>query len=69
MNTDILSGNWKKLAGKVKQQWGELTDDEIVRINGRQEELIGCLQEKYGYSKQDAENSINDFYKKNHHDI
>ncbi len=64
MNTDILSGNWKQLAGKVKQQWGKLTDDEITKIDGRQEELAGRLQEKYGYSKQESENAINDFYKK-----
>jgi uncharacterized protein YjbJ (UPF0337 family) len=64
MNKDILAGNWKQFAGKVKQQWGKLTDDEITQINGRSEELAGRLQEKYGYTKQEAENQINQFYNK-----
>lgn len=64
MNTDILSGNWKQLSGKVKQQWGKFTDDDISRINGRAEELEGLLQEKYGYSKDEAQNSMKEFYDK-----
>jgi uncharacterized protein YjbJ (UPF0337 family) len=68
MNKDILAGNWKKISGKIKQQWGKLTDDDISRIDGKQEELIGRLQEKYGYSKQEAEDSLNDFLSKNRDD-
>jgi uncharacterized protein YjbJ (UPF0337 family) len=68
MNNDILSGNWKQLAGKVKQQWGKLTDDDITKINGRQEELLGRIQERYGYNKEAAEKAIDEFYKKCHSD-
>lgn len=64
MNKDILSGNWKMLAGKVKEQWGKLTDDDLSEINGRQEKLLGRIQEKYGYTKLQAEQQINKFYEK-----
>ncbi len=64
MNKDIFAGNWKQLSGKIKQQWGELTDDEIAKINGKQEELLGRLQERYGYNKQQAEEAVNDFIKR-----
>lgn len=55
MTTDILEGKWKQIKGKVKQQWGKLTDDEIDQIEGKQEELVGLLQERYGYAKEEAE--------------
>ena len=64
MNTDILAGNWKQLTGKIKQEWGELTDNEITKIDGSQEELRGRLQEKYGYGKEEAQEAINNFLKK-----
>jgi uncharacterized protein YjbJ (UPF0337 family) len=61
MNKDILEGNWKQLRGQVKEMWGLLTDDELDQIAGRRERLAGMLQEKYGYTRQEAEDSINDF--------
>ena len=64
MNQDIVIGNWKQLVGKVKEQWGKLTDDEIAKINGRREILVGKLQEKYGYTKEDAEDHIKKFFNK-----
>lgn len=54
MNNDILKGDWNQLKGKIKQQWGKLSDDDIERINGKSQELIGLLQERYGYSKEKA---------------
>ncbi|MCA9963927.1 MAG: CsbD family protein [Anaerolineales bacterium] len=61
MNTDILQGQWKQLKGKVQQKWGELTNDELDRIEGKREELIGLVQEKYGRSREDVEAEVNDF--------
>ena len=55
MANDVLEGKWKQLKGKVKQQWGKLTDDELDQIEGKQEELVGLLQERYGYEKEEAE--------------
>ena len=61
MNEDILKGNWKQLRGEVKSWWGKLTDDDIDRIEGSTEKLAGMLQERYGYSRQEAEHSVADF--------
>jgi uncharacterized protein YjbJ (UPF0337 family) len=58
INEDILSGKWKQLQGKVRQWWGKLTDDDMTRINGQVEELIGAVQERYGYTKGQAENEV-----------
>ena len=45
MNADQMKGSWKQLKGKVKEQWGKLTDDDLTVINGQQEQLVGKLQE------------------------
>lgn len=58
---DILKGNWKKLKGSVKQQWGDLTDDEIMQIEGNRDVLVGKIQEKYGRTKLEAEQEVDDF--------
>ena len=61
MNQDILAGNWKQTRGQVKHWWGKLTDNDLDRINGRIEELIGSLQETYGYTRELAENEVERF--------
>lgn len=61
MNTDTLAGNWKQLKGKVKERWGKLTDDDVTVIEGRKDQLVGRLQERYGYSREEAEREANDF--------
>lgn len=58
INEDILSAKWKQLQGKAKQWWGKLTDDDMVRINGQVEELIGAVQARYSYTKGQAENEV-----------
>ena len=58
MNTDILEGKWKQITGSLKQQWGDLTDDEITQVNGSYERLQGLLQEKYGWNRDRAEREI-----------
>lgn len=61
MSTEILRGKWLQLKGDVKERWGELTDDEVDQVEGNQEQLIGLIQEKYGYAKERAEREVADF--------
>ena len=56
---DILAGNWKQLQGQIKIWWGNLTDDDLTKIDGKRETLVGVLQTKYGYAKENAETEIN----------
>ncbi len=51
MNADIVKGKWTEMKGKIKQQWGKLTDDEVTQISGSYDELCGKLQKRYGYQK------------------
>lgn len=55
MNQDILQGKWKEIKGGIKEQWGKLTDDDLTVLEGKQEKLVGILQERYGYTKDKAE--------------
>ena len=55
MNKDILQGQWKQIRGEAKSWWGKLTDDDLDKIGGNYDKLIGLLQEKYGYTQQQAE--------------
>jgi uncharacterized protein YjbJ (UPF0337 family) len=68
MNKNIIQGKWKELKGKVKQQWGDLTDDEVSKMKGNYEELRGVLQKKYGYDQERSEKEIEKFVKRNHLD-
>jgi uncharacterized protein YjbJ (UPF0337 family) len=60
-NKDILDGKWHELKGKVRQQWGKLTDDDLTQMSGKTEELVGVLQQRYGYGKAQAEIEINNW--------
>ncbi|MEX0808168.1 MAG: CsbD family protein [Dongiaceae bacterium] len=62
MNQDQIAGQWKQLKGKVKEQWGKLTDDDLTRIEGKQDELIGRVQERYGIERAEAEKQVREFY-------
>lgn len=55
MNSDQLEGKWKQLKGSAKKQWSKLTDSDLDYINGQRDILIGKLQERYGYVKEDAQ--------------
>jgi uncharacterized protein YjbJ (UPF0337 family) len=55
MNNDVLQGKWTQLKGEVRRQWGKLTDDDIAQIQGNSEKLVGKLQERYGYAKDQAQ--------------
>lgn len=61
MNKDIIKGNWEQLKGKIKMQWGKLTDNDVTTINGSHEILQGKLRELYGYQKEEAEKQIDEF--------
>ena len=65
MNWDIAEGNWKQFKGKVKTQWGKLTDDHLDQISGKRQELSGRIQEAYGVSKDEAEKQIKEFEDRN----
>ena len=54
MNNDIFEGKWKQMRGQAKVWWGKLTDDDLGKVNGKLDQLIGLLQEKYGYTRQQA---------------
>jgi uncharacterized protein YjbJ (UPF0337 family) len=58
MNWDRVEGNWKQLKGKVIEQWGKLTDDDLDVISGKREQLAGRIQERYGVSRDEAEKQV-----------
>ena len=58
MDWDRIAGNWKQFKGRVKEKWGDLTDDDIARMNGDREQLEGAIQERYGYGKDKAREEV-----------
>jgi uncharacterized protein YjbJ (UPF0337 family) len=64
MNWDRIEGNWKQVAGKAKEQWGKLTDDDIDVVAGRRDQLAGKLQERYGIAKDEAEKQLSEWQRK-----
>lgn len=64
MNTDIFEGKWKQLKGQVKKRWGKLTDDDLDVAEGHSMYLAGKLQERYGLTKEKAEDEIAEFKRK-----
>ena len=62
MNSDMLKGKWSELKGSVKQKWGDLTDDDLLEIEGNRDKLVGKIQQRYGRSRDVAEKEANDFY-------
>ena len=61
MNSDRIEGNWKQFTGKVKEQWGKLTDDDIDIIAGKRDQLLGRIQERHGVAKDVAETQVRDW--------
>jgi uncharacterized protein YjbJ (UPF0337 family) len=61
MNQHVLQGKWKQFRGGLKKQWGNLTDDDITRIEGSLDQFVGVLQERYGYTKERAEKEIGQY--------
>jgi uncharacterized protein YjbJ (UPF0337 family) len=63
MNDDIFKGKWKQLRGQIQQKWGDLTNDDLDRMQGTQTEFEGLLQERYGYTKERARQEVDNLLK------
>jgi uncharacterized protein YjbJ (UPF0337 family) len=63
MNSDQLEGKWKQVKGKVREKWGKLTDDDMQIIGGRQDQLIGRVQQRYGIAREAATTEVDAFVK------
>lgn len=61
MNEDILQGKWAQLKGKVKEQWGKLTDDELDQLDGKKDQLVGKVQERYGIARDQAARDVDNW--------
>ena len=59
-----VEGNWKQAKGKIKEQWGKLTDDDLDVINGKRDQLEGKIQERYGYEKDRVKADVDNWYGK-----
>jgi uncharacterized protein YjbJ (UPF0337 family) len=59
MNKDIFEGKWKEMKGQTKEWWGKLTDDDLEQAAGNAEQIVGLLQQKYGYTREQAEEEFN----------
>jgi uncharacterized protein YjbJ (UPF0337 family) len=64
MNWEIVKGNWNQWKGKAKEAWGDLTDDDLDMVEGERDQLVGRLQERYGWAKEDAEREIDNWYRR-----
>jgi uncharacterized protein YjbJ (UPF0337 family) len=58
MNEETLKGRWTQLKGRVREQWGKLTNDDIDQIQGRTEQLVGKIQERYGIARDEARRQV-----------
>lgn len=61
MNSDQLEGNWKQIKGRVQEAWGDLTNDDLDRIEGKRDQLVGVIQERYGKERAEAEREVDEF--------
>ncbi|MFY9626725.1 MAG: CsbD family protein [Methylocystis sp.] len=61
MNWERVEGNWKQFTGKVKEQWGKLTDDDLTKVAGKREQLEGMIQERYGLGKDQVKKEVDEF--------
>jgi uncharacterized protein YjbJ (UPF0337 family) len=62
MNKETMKGDWLILKGKIKEQWGKLTDDDLDMIEGHRDQLAGYLCKRYGYVKEEAERRVREFH-------
>jgi uncharacterized protein YjbJ (UPF0337 family) len=61
MNADILKGKWNQVKGTIRSRWGKLTDNDVMEIQGDTEKMLGKLQERYGYAREQAEKELDEF--------
>ena len=67
MNEDTVKGNWTQFKGKVKEQWGKLTDDDLDVIAGKRDQLLGKVQQRQGIARDEAEKQVSDWETRNHY--
>ena len=60
MNTNQMKGNWKQFVGKAKENWGKLTDNDWTVVEGKRDQLVGKIQERYGITREEAERQLGD---------
>ena len=65
MNKDTVEGNWLQFKGKVKEQWGKLTDDDLDVIAGKRDQLLGRIQERHGITREEAEAQVTQWQERN----
>jgi uncharacterized protein YjbJ (UPF0337 family) len=65
MNRDIIGGKWQQIRGKVKEEWGKLTDDDLKMVEGKFDKLAGLIRERYGYTKEKSEQELDRFCTRN----
>lgn len=65
MNQDQVAGNWLQFKDKIKEQWGKLTDDDLDICAGRRDQLLGLIQQRHGLRKEEAEQQVADWHKRN----
>lgn len=63
MNWDIIQGKWHEMTGTIKEKWGKLTDDDLDVIDGQKDRLVGVLQKRYGYARDQAAKEVDSFAK------
>jgi uncharacterized protein YjbJ (UPF0337 family) len=61
MADDVLKGRWRQLKGEIKTRWAKLTDDDLMNVEGSFDKLVGRIQERYGYAKDDAKREVDEF--------
>jgi len=63
MNSDQMKGNWEQFVGKAKEKWGRLTNDDWTIVEGKRDQLVGKIQERYGITREEAERQLGEFEK------
>lgn len=63
MNADIIKGKWNEFKGKVKEKWGDITDDELLQIEGNSDKIYGVLQQRYGLGREEAKKTLDELSK------
>lgn len=61
-NWDVIKGKWNQFKGDARIQWGKLTDDDWDQVAGEKDKLVGKLQERYGWSREEAEQKADNFF-------
>lgn len=69
MNKNVIKGQWNQVKGKVKEQWGKLTNDDLDMIDGQSDQLAGRIQERYGIEQEEARRQVDEFEQRMHSDF